>query len=365
MESTATPQQYQVVTDPTHIEESMWSTFQNILTFISLAFFAGSLHALWDIFVNQWILTTENVYSRLINSYLLNYSIATLVVSAPIFILLFINTNKKYIQQPELKKSRSKKTINYVILIITFIVLIVRTVNAITTALNNSFSVNFGFHLLITFVISGIIFVYYLYEVRIEKQTSPLSKYIIGSIVIFLLSIVTLITGLSIRNDVKQKSQKLNRRATSSVPFQEGYPAVIDKSEKKIRAIATNLPSPKQTIQGIDFSIENAQIYEFVDQTILELNLIFASTTPCPLTGGAVCGVNQLGIQGTDESGFKLERTLLNNSETIKDNILRQGEKVKGKYFFKLDEISKKYVITYNTSSGELSDKVEILMMLK
>lgn len=185
----------------------MWSAFQNILTFISLAFFSGSLHALWSVFVNHWLPINRNVYTGFVSSYLLNSSIATLLVSAPLFVFLFISTNKKYSKQPELKKTRSKKTLNYIILIVTFIILIVRTVSAINTALNDAFTLNFGFNLLITFVISGFIFTYYLYEVRVEKQPAPMSKYVVGSIIISLIAVTTLIISLSIRSDVKQKNQ--------------------------------------------------------------------------------------------------------------------------------------------------------------
>ena len=123
---------------------------------------------------------------------------------------------------------------------------------------------------------------------------------------------------------------------------------------------ATNLPSVKQTVQGIDFSIEDAQIYKEGGKTILELSLVFAATSPCPLTGGAVCGVNQYGIQGTDNEGFKLTTPLLTSPETIKASILRQGEKTKGKYFFILSDVSSKYFVTYGAPSGEQSNKIEI-----
>lgn len=362
METDATLQQQdQAVTGRPYVEESMWSAFQNILTFISLAFFAGSLHALWSIFVNHWLPINENLYARFVSSYLLNSSIATLLVSAPLFVFLFISTNRKYSQQPELKKTRGKKTLNYIILIVTFIILIVRTVNAINTALNDAFTLNFGFNLLITFVVCGFIFSYYLYEVRIEKQPAPMSRYVISSIIILLVAITTFFISLSIRSDVKQKDKSI--MFPSYIP--PTNPPTVVVPEKTILATANNLPSPAQSVQGIDFSIESAKIYKDRGEKILELNFIFAANTTCPLTGGAMCGVNSLGIQGTDEEGFKLERTFLTNLETTKDTVLRQGEKTKGKYFFMLQDVSEKYFITYNTSSGELSDKIELLMDLK
>ena len=48
-------------------KESMWSAFQNILTFISLGFFAGSLNLLWSLFINKWYpVATSSYYGDLI-----------------------------------------------------------------------------------------------------------------------------------------------------------------------------------------------------------------------------------------------------------------------------------------------------------
>jgi len=214
LSQTTTPQQQNPPTTKfPHAEESMWSTFQNIITFISLAFFTGSLHSLWSLFVDHWFPVT----TRTFRLYGLNSSIATLLVSAPFFVLLFINTNKKYVQEPELKKARSKKILNYIVLVVTFIILLVRTISAINTALNDAFTINFGLSLLITFVISGTIFTYYLYEVKIEKQIAPMSKYIAGSIIISLVAVATLITSLSVRAKVKQKEQLINQVHVSTL----------------------------------------------------------------------------------------------------------------------------------------------------
>ena len=216
---TSTPQQQNPpATKPPHIEESMWSAFQNIITFISLAFFAGSLHFLWSLFISHWLPTAKNELAGAPSSYGLNGSISTLLVSAPFFIFLFINTNKKYVQEPKLKKTRSKKILNYIVLVVTFIILLVRTISAINTALNDAFTINFGLNLLITFIISGTIFIYYLYEVKIEKQIASMPKYIVGSVIISLVAIATLITSLFVRAEVKEQKERLINQVRIPTP---------------------------------------------------------------------------------------------------------------------------------------------------
>lgn len=247
-------------TNPPHAGESMWSAFQNILTFISLAFFAGALHVLWSLFVNHWLPIDGNEYIGRVSSYIINGSISTLLVSTPLFIFLFITTNKRYTQQPELKKSRSKKTLNYLILIITFIILIVRTISAINTALNDTFTINFGLNLLITFLVNGSIFTYYLYEVKIEKQTAPISKYIVGSIIISLIAIATFIAGLSVRAEVKQVEQtkkieqenKRNAVSPKPSPIKTKSPSVSWKTYTNIEYSFTFDYPPEQNIKELE-----------------------------------------------------------------------------------------------------------------
>lgn len=354
-------QQQQSTPIAPHANESMWSAFQNILTFISLAFFAGAIHSLWSIFINFWVPTNNSIYSSM-GTYLINGSIAALVVSTPFFISLFIITNSKYIKHPDLKNATLKKILNYITLIITFLILLIRTISAINTALSYAFTINFSLNLLVTLVITGVIFGYYLYEVRFEKHTATLTNYIIVAIIISLIAVSTLVVGFYVRSQENQKTpERVNivKPITQTIASVSPTPKTFD-----VLAVSSNLSSNTQTVQGIDFSVTDGRIYKLDDIPILELSMVFSANMPCPLTGGAVCGVNRLGIHVVDKDGFKTEQTAV-GVDWIQDTILKQGEKIKGKAYFIIQDISDKYFLTYSAPSGKSSKKVEIQFTLK
>jgi hypothetical protein len=195
-----------------HDEETMWSSFQNVLTFIALAVFAGAIYYLWITFINSWVPVVGNGYSGYVSSYGINNSIAALLVSGPVFISLFFITNKKYSADPQMKKSPSKKLLNYITLIITFIILLSQTIFAITTTLNDKFTLNYGCQILLTFAITGTIFAYYLYEVRIEKVSPSVKVYALGCAVLSVIAIVTLGISFKTRSEIKAKEAVQNAK---------------------------------------------------------------------------------------------------------------------------------------------------------
>ncbi len=347
-------------------DESMWNAFQKILMFISLGLYSVSLHSLWSSFIQYWFPSYRSYGSVIDASYYgraietidpndLNYAIAGLLVSAPFFISLFILTNKKYTQQPNLKNNTIKKVLTYNTLIATFLILLFRTISAITTALNDQFTLNFGLNLILTFSITGAIFLYYLYEVRFEKKVAPFLAYLSAGICIAFITLVTLGIGLFIRYELKQ-----DLRPMPVSPFATPYTNYATPTPIKPVALATdtNLPSEIQTVQGIDFTIEKAEIYNRGEQKILEMSFLFESNMPCPLEGGAVCGINSRGIQATDQNGFILDRVTTNDSEEIKDRILKPGQKGKGLILFKITDLTDTVTVTYSAPSGETSQVI-------
>lgn len=356
MESAPPPPPAVETPAPVRTDESMWSAFQNILTFISLGFFAFALHTLWIVFVNHWFPSGDNGSFYAVMR--INSSLAALMVSAPFFLTLFLITNAKYTRHPELKATGSKKTLNYITLVITFVILLVRVISAINTALNNEFTLNFSLNVATTLVITGVIFAYYLYEVRFEKRPASLSGYIAGAAVIALLTAGTIAPAFYVRQAELKKADDIVARQPQ--PFKNAPP--VRPFEAPPVAVATNLPSTPQTVQGITMIIEDARIINHNAGMLLELSMTFAATEPCPLTGGAVCGVSSRSIHATDGDGFKLDPYRMDGPEEMRDTILREGEKIRRKEHFLLSDMTDSYYVTYGTPSGERAEPVEIIL---
>ena len=228
-----------------HAEESMWSSFQNILTFISLAFFAGSIHTIWTLYINLKFPASSNALYSYSGSYLINGALSTLVVSAPFYIVLFFLTNKKFTKNPELKKTKGKRVINYITLTITFLILIFRLIAAVTKTIDSSFTPNFGLNLLVTFAVVGSIFAYYVYEVKFEKRPGSLRSYVLASFMLVLLAAVTFFFGLSVQSEAKVQRSEIENRRNNPPPLNRGTP---------IPAPSTN-PSPTAAPGGLSYSL--------------------------------------------------------------------------------------------------------------
>lgn len=339
-----------------HTSDQLWSGFQNILTFISMAFFAGALHTIWSVVISNWYPKDEGMYYGL-SPFIINGAISSLIVSAPFFISLFLITNLKYIRFPELKHTVSKKILNYITLVITFLILLLRIISAINSALNEQFTVSFGLELLVTSLIIGTIFAYYLYEVRFEKQPASKAFYITLAIIQIILAIITLLVSLNVRSDILIKYEEMKSEAYA--PPQNSPGAPLETTPIPTPLQSPNLPSSPQSVGGIEFTVLSGQISENETNKTLSFFIRFSANVPCPLTDGVVCGVNSLGVQVTDSEGYKIPR-VYTGENALQDAILKEGEKAAGFVYFSVDEIAGPYYLTYRASTGEESEKIEV-----
>lgn len=348
-----------------HDEENMWSSFQNVLTFIALAVFAGSIYYLWSTFINSWVPVVTNGYSGYVSSYGINNSIAALLVSAPVFIALFFITNKKYSVDPLMKKSPSKKLLNYITLIITFIILLSQTIFAITTTLNDKFNLNFGCQILLTFAITGTIFAYYLYEVRIEKISPSVRVYALGCAVLAVLSIVTLGLSFKTRSEIKVKESIQNAKiydntfnyvndTTPAYAPPSSIPQTATNSVTEtgtVVASATNVPTTAVTADGVSFVIDKAEVTDISGAKTLVLTVRFSADSTCPRTGSKYCLTNIAGVEVTDGNGKVLLPQTKYQSIALQDASLRERDSSQGKLYFQAPYISTVYQVIYTSTS--------------
>lgn len=366
-------QTQQTVTNPSishHDEETMWSSFQNVLTFIALAVFAGSIYYLWSTFINSWVPVVNNGYSGYVSSYGINNSIAALLVSAPVFISLFFITNKKYSADPQMKKSPSKKLLNYITLIITFIILLSQTIFAITTTLNDKFTVNYGCQILLTFAITGTIFAYYLYEVRIEKVSPSVRVYALGCAVLAVLSIVTLGISFKTRSEIKVKEAAQNAQLyadpvgyTNNTPAMYAPPSSMPQTATEtgtVVASATNVPTLPVTADGVSFVIDKAEVTDMSGAKTLVLTVRFSADSTCPRTGSQYCVTNIAGVEVADGNGKNLLPQTKYQSIAIQDAMLREKDSSQGKLYFQAPYISTVYQVVYTSTSKVRSAPVTL-----
>lgn len=155
----------------------MWIAFEHILLFISLYVMATSLALTLHLFVDKWLpgVPVDGSIGRYIDTFrstLLRGYLASLIVSTPMFSLLFLHITKRVKEDQNMRSLRPRKILIYITLIGTFLFLMYSLIKIIYTMLGGNLTLNFILHFLVTSGVSGIIFAYYLNEVKEDRKNA-------------------------------------------------------------------------------------------------------------------------------------------------------------------------------------------------
>ena len=150
----------------------MWVAFQYIILFISLYISATALGGLLHTAVDRIFQDRINQYSygSTINSYLLNFYLAFLIVGFPIFAYLFITLKRQVIKNTAIKNITSRKVLIYITLVGTFLIMVGHLIGTLMSFLSGSIALSSIFHLGVTFLIAGSIFGYLLLAVKEDRK---------------------------------------------------------------------------------------------------------------------------------------------------------------------------------------------------
>lgn len=155
---------------------TMWDAFQHVIMFISLYVYASSFGTLIHNFVDKWLEKTPSAYDYYsmsgVSDYVIRMATAALIVSFPIFAYLFVTLHKKTLENPAFRTISARKKLIYFTLVITFIIGIFEIARTIYSLLGGNTTVNFLAHFAVNLTIVGIIFGYYLNEVKEDRKHS-------------------------------------------------------------------------------------------------------------------------------------------------------------------------------------------------
>lgn len=154
---------------------SMWDSFEHILMFISMYVLYISFALMLHLYIDRWVpgvnsdIFGGSSYASFNDSLLRGY-MAALIVSFPLFSYFFLKITKNTKANPTIRNLGSRKFLIYATLIITFIVVLTNVVQAVFGFLNGNVTFNFILHFLDTVGISSIIFIYYLGQVKEDRN---------------------------------------------------------------------------------------------------------------------------------------------------------------------------------------------------
>ncbi|HZE87698.1 MAG TPA: DUF5671 domain-containing protein [Methylomirabilota bacterium] len=152
----------------------MWVGFLYILFFISLYVLATSIGAIFHTFVDKTIPNIKtDQYSQLSDQMPpLRGFVSSLIVSYPIFLILAITLKKQLVKQPMVRNLRSRKILIYLTLIGTFLLMLGHVIATIYDFLSGTLTTNALGHLVVTLLIAGSIFGYFINEVKNDRKNS-------------------------------------------------------------------------------------------------------------------------------------------------------------------------------------------------
>jgi len=150
----------------------MWVAFQYIILFITLYLSATAVGGILHIAVDNIFKDKVNTYDDVTtyDNFLLNLYLAFIIVGFPIFAWLFVILKKQAIEKPGIKSLGARKFLIYLTLVGTFIIMIGNLISTIISFLNGDISTSSIFHLGVTFLIAGSIFVYLLLAVKEDRK---------------------------------------------------------------------------------------------------------------------------------------------------------------------------------------------------
>ena len=161
---------------------SLWDSFEHILLFISLYIFVSSVALLLHLFVDTWVpgvnqsglnsLFGVSGSKNILYSYVSRGYLASIIVSYPLFAYLFLTITKKTLNNPALRQLDSRKKLIYLTLVGTFIIALVNVISIVFGFLSGNVNLSFILHFLVTTGISLVIFIYYLNQVKEDRQTN-------------------------------------------------------------------------------------------------------------------------------------------------------------------------------------------------
>lgn len=168
----------------THVSDSvnqinenytLWDAFEHLLLFISMYVLAFSIAILLHLYISYYV---PEIYgsSRDVGSYsdrgLVTGLLASIIVTFPMFSFFFLRVTKRTLENPLLRRLKFRKFLIYLTLMITFVVMLIQIITTVYSFLMGNISLNFILHLLVTIAVSGVIFIYYLRQVKEDRKVN-------------------------------------------------------------------------------------------------------------------------------------------------------------------------------------------------
>lgn len=245
--------------------------FLHLLAMVTLYWSAISFVTLLWQFVNYFFPDPlRRYYSEILFSGPIRFAISSLIIVFPIFIFTSWYLNKIYKKELSVRESRIRKWLIYLTLFIASLIIIGDLVGLINVFLGGDLTIRFTLKALAVLLVAGIIFAYYLDDVRKDAPTK-LSKYFawLSSIIVLICVIgAFFIVGSPISARLTQFDQQkisdlqqIQNRIVNHWQSKEKLPASLVELEDSISGF--KIPKDPQTGQSYDYFVLDSENLSF------------------------------------------------------------------------------------------------------
>lgn len=150
---------------------TMWDAFEHILMFISLYVLAIAFALTLHLFVDRFVPGVPEMYRQPGNADvgMLRGYLAALIVSFPLFAFFFLRITGRTLKNPLIRAIPARKFLIYATLVVAFVIVTGNIINIIYNFLNGNVNLNFFMHFIVTSIVSGSVFAYYLQQVKEDR----------------------------------------------------------------------------------------------------------------------------------------------------------------------------------------------------
>lgn len=205
-------------------------TFFYLLSLVSLGFFAISAGIIIFQIINKNIIDIVETYNTRYNIEALRFALSAILVSAPIYLAVTRQINKNLATGALDSQAAIRRWLTYLILLVTSFVMIGWAIGVVNNFLNGDLALKFILKSVTVLAIAGIIFSYYLYDIRRENLQEQKNKIItayfyvacLAALAIFIAGIFFVESPKEAR-DRRIDTETINRMSTLANAIQQYY----------------------------------------------------------------------------------------------------------------------------------------------
>lgn len=250
--------------------------------FVIIMLYAATVNFLTLVFqyINVWVadpLSEIGYYSY--NRYynIIRFALSSFIVVFPVFILTSWFLNKSYLKNPAIREMKTRKWLVYFTLFAAALIIIGDLVSIVFTFLEGEITLRFILKALSILFVTGLIFGYYLWDVKREKRF-VYHKHFVWAVVI--IAVIAIITGFFIiGSPQKERLRRFDQQRVndlSNIQWQiveywrktERLPENLTNLEDEISGYRT--PTDPQTKQPYEYNVRGENSFELCAEFNLE-----------------------------------------------------------------------------------------------